>query len=194
MGRETFSGGFVTLRTPRTLLGLIEPNLVINTDVSLEGWGAHDEIIATGGRWLDSEADAHINVLELQAILLGLKSLAKTNKPHIRILTDNTTAMAYIRNMGGTRSKPCNQLAKLIWEWAEQHRVWLTVAHIPGCQNKIADDRSRNFKDHLEWSLSNKIFNIVVSHWGMPDVDRFMSCRNHKLHKFVSWHPELEAC
>ena len=94
--------------------------------------------------------------------------------------------------MGGTRSKPCNQLSKLIWEWAEQLRVWLAVAHIPGCQNKIADV-SRNFKDHLEWSLSNKIFNIIVSHWGMPDVDLFASCRNHKLHKFVSWHRGPEA-
>ena len=31
-------------------------------------------------------------------------------------LEDNTTAMAYIRNTGGTRSKDCNAVYKLIWD------------------------------------------------------------------------------
>ena len=43
--------------------------MVITTDASLQGWGAHIEARATGGRWLPEEADAHINVLELRAVL-----------------------------------------------------------------------------------------------------------------------------
>ena len=85
-----------------------DPKTIITTDASLEGWGAHDHCVATGGHWLESESENHLSVLELQAILLGLQSLVRTKKPHVHILTDNTTAMAYIRNMGGTKSKPCN--------------------------------------------------------------------------------------
>ena len=170
-----------------------EPNSVITTDASLEGWGAHDDSVATGGRWLDSESDNHINVLELQAILLGIKSLVCKNKTHVRILTDNTTAMAYIRNMGGTKSKPCNKLSKLIWNWAEDNNIWLTVAHIPGSQNTLADKMSRKFNDHLEWSLTDKIFNKITNVWGLPDIDLFASRRNFKISTFVSWHPEPEA-
>ena len=139
-------------------------------------------MLATG---LDSESDQHMNILELQAILLGLKSLANINKPHIRVLTDNTTAMAYIRNMGGTKSKPCNKITKLIWQWAESKRIWLTVAHIPGSQNNLADYKSRKFHDHLEWSLNDKIFNKIIARWGLPEIDLFASHRNWKLIKYV---------
>ena len=171
-----------------------EPNTVITTDASLEGWGAHNEReIATGGRWLETESDQHINALELQAILLGLQSLAKNTKSHIRILTDNTTAMAYIRNMGGTKSKPCNKITKQIWHWAEINKVWLTVSHIPGNQNILADYKSRKFHDHLEWSLNPKLFNIIVKQWGLPDIDLFASRKNRKLQKYVSWHPEPDC-
>jgi hypothetical protein len=48
---------------------------VITTDTSLEGWGAQGPNQVTGGRWLPEEANDHINVLELKAILLGLESL-----------------------------------------------------------------------------------------------------------------------
>ena len=80
-------------------------------------------------RWLANEEDNHINILKLHAILLGLKILVRVNKPHIRIHTDNTTAMAYIRNMGGTKLKPCNTLAIQIWEKALWKRA---IVHYPG--------------------------------------------------------------
>ncbi len=58
----------------------------------------------TGGLWNSQEQQHHINYLELKAVSLGLQSLCSdvTNK-HIRILTDNTTTVAYINAMGGIR-------------------------------------------------------------------------------------------
>ena len=167
-----------------------EPNTVITTDASLQGWGAHEGNNITGGRWQVSEADDHINVLELNAIYLGLQSLVKKPNKQVRILTNNTTAMAYIRRMGGTRSLRCNEVAKLIWAWAETNNNWLTVAHISGKSNTIADSASRHFKDHLEWELNGSIFKSICKVWGSPQIDLFASRNNFKIPKYVSWHPE----
>jgi hypothetical protein len=74
----------------------------------------------TGGRWNDEENDWHINTQELQAILLGLQALCSNVKhSHIRIRSDNTSAIAYVSNMGGQRSKACHDIAKDIWLFAE---------------------------------------------------------------------------
>ena len=86
---------------------LDNPSMVITTDASLQGWGAHVGASA-------EEADAHINGLELRAVLLGLQSLVKEVEIHVQIFTDSTTTQAYIRKMKGTRSPPCNEMAKKI--------------------------------------------------------------------------------
>lgn len=65
-------------------------------------------------------------------------------------LTDNTTAVAYINNMGGVKSQQCNQIAKSIWSWCIQHEKWLTATHIPGKSNTEADIQSRQFNDQVE--------------------------------------------
>ena len=71
------------------------------TDASNQGWGATLNGLTTGGRWSASEATHHINYLELKAIFLGLQALCKkVTNDHIKVTTDNTTAVAYIRNMG----------------------------------------------------------------------------------------------
>lgn len=168
-------------------------DIQITTDASLSGWGAHTDDQATGGRWLPQEANSHINVLELQAVLLGLQSLITQSGVHVHVKTDNLTTLAYIRNMGGSKSPPCNDMAKNIWNWAEQKRVWLTVGYIPGKENVLADAFSRRFADHLEWQLNDQIFEQICDRWGTPDVDLFASRRNFKLKKYVAWHPEPEA-
>ena len=73
-----------------------EPNFTVTTDASLEGWGAHSENVEAGGRWVIDESKNHINMLEIRAIFLALQSLVFFPHDHVRILTDNTTAMAYI--------------------------------------------------------------------------------------------------
>ena len=50
--------------------------------------------IAQRRRWFDDEIHYHINVLELIAIKLALKAFLKdSNKKHVRIFSDNTTAV-----------------------------------------------------------------------------------------------------
>lgn len=92
--------------------------------------------------------------------------------------------------MGGVVSPQCNMVAKLIWEWAEENQNWLTIAHIPGVENVLADYKSRNFNDDIEWEVTDKIFAKICGVFGRPDVDLFASRVNHKLPCFVSWTPE----
>ena len=115
-------------------------------DASEQGWGAADGNTAIVGRWSSLERN-HINVLELKAILLALKSYFRhnCNVKHVHILTDNSTALAYINNMGGMHSVNCNDIAKRIWEFAKNRDFWISSSHIPGVENTMADKMSRVF-------------------------------------------------
>ena len=87
--------------------------ITIHTDASLQGWGEVLDDTEIGGRWDSSESQYHINYLELLAISLALKSFLHLIKNrHIKVMTDNSKAVSYITNMGGTKSKDCNEVSK----------------------------------------------------------------------------------
>ena len=169
------------------------PTVVIYTDASSKGWGAHRDGKPAGGRWGPAELGCHINELELWAIMFGLKSLVNETNVHVKVFTDNTTAVAYVANMGGIRSSACNAVAKQIWSWAEGTDIWLTAAHVPGVDNNLADYMSRVFSDNTEWSLSLNIFNKICNEFGSPQVDLFATRLNKKVAKFVAWGPDPDA-
>jgi len=60
---------------------------------------------------------------------------------HVQIQIDNTTAAAYINNMGGSKSVELNQLAFSVWEWCITRNVWLSAVHIAGILNTGADGK-----------------------------------------------------
>ena len=95
------------------------PDLIITTDASMLGWGAIFGGISTGGPWSTVESNLHINLLEIKAVQFGIQSFLKdeSNK-HIRIRTDNTTAVTYINKLGGVKSIDCHKVVKEIWSWA----------------------------------------------------------------------------
>ena len=75
-----------------------------------------------GVRWSPAEAEKHIDELELEAIFFALCSLCdNVRNKHIRIFSYNTTTLCYINNMGGSKSRACNTIAKKIWQlpWKE---------------------------------------------------------------------------
>ena len=105
-------------------------------------------------------------------------------------MMDNTTAVAYINHMGGSKSATCHEITRTIWKWAEQRNIWLSAAHIPGVQNVIADQDSRKFNDSAEWSLTTATFAKLTEIYGSPDIDLFANRLNHKCVKYTSWHPD----
>ena len=98
---------------------LPEVDFIITIDASKQGSGATDVgSTPTGGRWADT-TNQHINYLELKAIRFAIKPYYKrwAGAKHIAIRSDNTTAAAYINNMGRAISGNCNNLAKDIWKF-----------------------------------------------------------------------------
>ena len=92
--------------------------------------------VRTGGNWNDNEKLEHINVLEMKAILFGLKSLCSyLSHQHIRIRTDSLTCVYYINKKGGSKSEKCNSLALEIWEWCISKNIFISAQHISGTDN-----------------------------------------------------------
>ena len=171
-----------------------KPSVTLCSDASNEGWGAVLNDCSTGGRWLLCEKDFHINVLELKAVLFGLKSLCSHfSYSHIKLRIDNTTAVAYINKMGGIKSIECDLIAKEIWDWCASRHIWISAEHLPGSENIIADRESRIFHDDTEWMLSRSIFSRVVNLLGPVDLDVFASRLNCQCAKYVAGQPDPDA-
>jgi hypothetical protein len=173
-------------------------SLTLETDASGRGWGATDGQNNIGGQWNDIEAvkaeSNEINHLELWAAFLALRAFVPDKRDiHVLIRMDNTTAVAYVNHMGGTKSHNCNEVAKEIWEWCQARHIWITAAHLPGVLNIVADHLSRNFNDQTEWQLNKQIFQRLCSRFGNPDIDLFASRLNCQLNKFIAWHPDPDA-
>ena len=140
---------------------LPEPKLTLKCDSSLEGWGSviDNSSTSANGRWSPQERVSHINYLEIKAVLLGLKSPCSELKHCIiKVLSDNQTAVSYLRNMGGTHSRICNDITREAILWCKERDISLAITHLPGKLNIEADKASRVFHDDTEWSLDDKVF------------------------------------
>ena len=165
------------------------------TDSSAVGWGAHMDKRTTSARWSEAMKELHINVLELNAIWLGLQAFEDTlHDSNVAILCDNVSDIAYLRNQGGTRSQQMCRMAIDTCEWAEERAITLIPRHLPGHLNVLADHLSR--RDQIlktEWSLNPAVVRRVFRVWGSPHMGLFALKCNPKLATYMSPIPETEA-
>ena len=102
--------------------------------------------------------------------------------------------MSCINQMGTCHSKEINSIVRQIWEWCISHSIWITVSHIPGKENTIADRESRKQRRETERTLDSEIFdNMLISFSVKPDIDLFASQINYKCKKYVSYQPDPGA-
>ena len=97
-----------------------------------------------------------------KAILFGLKALVKgLTKVPMKVLTDNSTAVAYINKFGASRSQECGSVTKEISNSANS-AIWLSPTHLPETQNTEADF-TRNTKHQIqtEWKLNKFVFHFI---------------------------------
>ena len=81
-------------------------------------------------------------------VILALKTFCNTdNNTHIQLQLDNTTAIAYLNNVGGTKSTKLKSLSIKIWEWCIQTSLWVSAVHFVEKLNQDADNKSRVFND-----------------------------------------------
>ena len=160
----------------------------IQSDASLTGWGAICDGVSTGGSWSLQKRTMHINCLELLAADLAMKSFLKGLRGiSVLLQLDNSTAVAYINNLGGTVSPALTSLAKSLWLWALERDILITAQHIPGVSNTVADFESRLERDHSDWKLAQEVFQKINQVLGLLEVDLFASRLTHQLPWFFSW-------
>ena len=109
---------------------------------------------------------------------------------HIHLRMDNVSALTYVNRMGGTRSPELMRVPCSLWDWCLQRGITLSASHLPGVNNPIADQESREVRTSAEWRLHKGLFLRVCNILGPCDVDLFTSRLNYQLPQYISWKPD----
>ena len=135
--------------------GTLPPGLLLFTDASCAGWGAHLLDQRASGKWSEEEQMLHINLLEMKAVWLGLQSFQKIVTGHrVTVMCDNSTVVAYVSKQGGTHSRSMCELTSRLLKWTEDIDVHLEARYLPGQNNVLADLLSRRDQAiATEWTL-----------------------------------------
>ena len=139
------------------------------------------------GLWSPHCSSFSINHRELLAVLYWVQGfLPLLRHRSISLFADNTTALAYLRNQGGTHSSLLNSVAQAILCLCEVHRVRLVPQFIPGCLNVLADTLSR-WSQILgsDWTLCFPAFQDLLLLWPAT-IDFFAISLNHRLPVYFS--------
>ena len=166
----------------------------LEVDASALGWGACIGDKLAKGDFCDKLSRASSNCRELSAVYLSLLAFKKViQNKHVLILSDNITAIAYIRNKGGPSPK-LSKLAIAIWAEAEKLGLSITCRHLAGVSNITADRLSRSPDKH-NWMLHPNLFALLDELWGPHSIDRFATFQNAQIMRFNSrfWEPGSEA-
>ena len=88
------------------------PDLCLFTDASDTGWGASLGDVHLSGSWSHLSSRFSINHRELLVVLLALRGFLPSLRGRVvAVFSDNTTALAYLKKQGGTRSSTLNTVA-----------------------------------------------------------------------------------
>ena len=171
---------------------------VFTCDASEKGWSADFDSTRANGRFSLLEMPFSTNTKEILAVLFGLRShIHNFVGQHILIMSDSTTAISVVKKMGSMGSLVHDNLARDIWDFAQQHGVWISITHIPGKVNSESDHGSRFFNTNLEWSLPPSTFDKllhVFRDYGPFVMDLFASRLNYKIFPYVSFQPDPYCC
>ena len=174
-------------------LGSTPPELLLFSDASRMGWGAHLLGHRVSGLWTELEEQDHINLLELRAVYLALQAFQhRVAHQSVAVMCDNATVVAYVNKQGGTVSRSLCLLTKELLLWAEANGVTLVARYLPGKSNVLADQLSRKGQViGTEWSLHPQVANQIFRVLGTPTLDLFATSLNKKLALYCSLVPIL---
>ena len=172
----------------------VSPQLELWSDASDVGWGAHLDEVVTSGLWAPEEVESSINVRELLAIERALRWFApQLVGSLVAIFADNSTAIAYLRNQGGTHSPLLNSIAQRILRWAESLPVVNSPQFIMGKHNVLVDALSRpNQIQGSEWTLKQEVFQDLCKRWPVS-IDLFATSLNHRCSIYFSPYHDRNA-
>lgn len=116
-----------------------------------------------------------------------------TRDATVLVLIDNTTAVAYINNLGGTVSPKATEIAKQLWMWCLERNIMIRAQYLPGVENVRADRESRVMLDRSDWMLNQHIFQRIQDQLGPVHIDLFASRLIAQLPQYFSWRPDPSA-
>jgi hypothetical protein len=118
---------------------------------------------------------------------------ASTRQSSILWRIDNTAALAHIRKEGGLRGRALLEGAERIILLLHQRQLRILPAFISSEENVQADAASR-FQLVPDWHLDPQVFHLILTLWGPPQIDLFVSRRSAQTMRFRFWratdHPE----
>ena len=104
----------------------------------------------------------------------------------VALFSDNSTALAYLRKQGGTRSTILNAISQRILRWAETIDLVLAPQFIQGKHNVLADSPSRpNQIQGSGWTLKWEVFHLLNKKWPVM-IDLFATSLNHRCSLYFS--------
>ncbi|KAG1276013.1 hypothetical protein G6F66_012649 [Rhizopus arrhizus] len=136
------------------------PTQEVFTDASNSGWGIVLNNQVMNGTWTPEELAQHINYRELAVIWKCVK-MKQLQGQVLRIYCDNTSAIAYVRHFGGTRSPALMELATTIWNTCLRTNTRLHLTYIPSAINP-ADPPSRQMATQIEWKIDQQYYQQLV--------------------------------
>jgi hypothetical protein len=148
----------------------------------------------TFGHWAPHEAQQSSNWREASALALGFFALRLHQLPRftvIRIRSDNTTTVSYIRR-GGGRFAHLAQVLEPVTRCALRRRFHLLPQHLPGEKNQIADRESRRAPERHDWTIDVPTMHLV-HRVTQPTLDAFASRLNHITERYCSAQPDPRA-
>ena len=158
----------------------------IDTDASDIGFGWYWNGSIFSEQLPEEWQGKHINLTELWTLSRFLETEgAELHDVNLIWRCDNNTALAAIKNEG-SRSWGITVLATDILEKCQAANVVLQPVRVTSEQNILADAASR-LKIPEDWSLSQRVFNMITKRYGNPDIDLMASQQSRKAPYFFSW-------
>ena len=161
-------------------------SITMTTDASKSGYGGHLSKKETfQGIWSRKESLLHINVLEMEAVMLSIQHFLPKLVGKNVLITLGQFNCSKIHKQ--TRHSPqlCMRTWKL-WQLALDNQMLLKAAHIAGKKNILADRLSRFKVQPIEWTVNKKIVLKLFTIWEVPHIDLFAS---HQTQIYCSWNP-----
>ena len=168
-------------------LDLPQQGLALYTDALDSGWGAFLDDSHLSGLWSPNSSRFSINHRELLAVLYGVQGfLPVLRHQSVSLFVDNTTALSYLRNQGGSHSSTLNSVAQTILRLCEASQIRLVPQFVPGHLNVLADSLSRRSQVlGSEWTLCHQAFQELLRLWPAT-IDLFATALTARLHVYFS--------
>ena len=163
-------------------LGEDLPDLFLFTDASDIGWGASLGEDHLSGSWSPLSSRFSINHRELLAVLFATHGFLPSLRGRVvAVFSNNTTALAYLKKQGGTRSSTLNTVAQSVLHLCEASQVQLLPQFILGRLNVLADSLSRRSQViGSKWTLCSEAFHQLLCQWPAT-IDLFATSLNNCL-------------